>query len=86
MSDVNLPKVPEEVRSDLNIIKAQRKDKKIGDTLRYLIGLNKVKPETQERLKKYGFKGETWDQILNYIMDEVDKNDQERKERENNVN
>ncbi len=39
-----------------------------------------LKTETRDRLKKYGFKGETWDQILNYLMDEVDKSEKERKE------
>ena len=28
---------------------------------------------TRERLRTFGKKGETWDELLNRIMDEVDK-------------
>jgi hypothetical protein len=28
---------------------------------------------TRERLRTFGMKGETWDELLNRLMDEVDK-------------
>jgi macrodomain Ter protein organizer (MatP/YcbG family) len=39
MTKVQLPKVEEETRTELNIIKAQRKCKSLDETLKYLISL-----------------------------------------------
>ena len=43
MVKVQLPKVEEETRSELNQIKARRNDKTLGDSLNYLIDLDKNK-------------------------------------------
>jgi hypothetical protein len=40
MEKVNLPKVEYDIRAGLNMIKALRKDKTLGDTLYYLISLD----------------------------------------------
>lgn len=40
MVKVNLPKVEEETRAELNIIKARRKEKSLNETLDYLISLD----------------------------------------------
>lgn len=82
---VNLPKVDDETRSELNIIKAQRKDKSLDETLNYLINTEKqyhlpghitivVNSETLDELKKYDCQGNSsWDKILNSIMDEIER-------------
>jgi len=81
---VNLPKVEEETRAELNIIKARRKHKSLGETLNYLVNCEKqyylpefikivVKSETLDRLKKYDSKDESWDKLLNDLMDENER-------------
>jgi len=42
MVKVQLPKVEEDIRSNLNVIKAKRKDKSLTDTLDYLISLDLI--------------------------------------------
>lgn len=49
MVKVNLPKVEEETRAELNIIKAQRKDKSLGDTLQGLIEDSNELVETKKK-------------------------------------
>ena len=52
MVKVNLPKVEEETRSELNQIKARRNDKTLGETLDYLVELDKNKLDlTYEELE-----------------------------------
>ena len=50
---VNLPKVEEETRAELNIIKARRKDKSLDDTLQSLIEDSKELVEAKELIKNY---------------------------------
>ena len=32
-----------------------------------------IRKETKKRLKRYGSFGESWDQLINRILDEIDK-------------
>lgn len=84
MVKVQLPKVEEETRTELNIIKARRKDKSLDETLNYLIDSEKqhyspenisiiVKAGTLDKLKNYDIDGNSsWDKLLNRMMDELD--------------
>lgn len=49
MVKVQLPRVEEETRAELNIIKAQRKDKSLGDTLQGLIEDSKELVEAKKK-------------------------------------
>lgn len=85
MVKVQLPKVEEETRTELNIIKARRKDKSLDETLNYLIDSEKqhylpenisiiVKAGTLDKLKNYDIDGNSsWDKLLNRMMDELEK-------------
>jgi len=76
MVKVNLPKVEEETRSELNIIKAQRKHKSLDETLNYLLYHDKISQNMSmsslERLGKLTRTNETWDELINRILDERD--------------
>ncbi|HZK71039.1 MAG TPA: hypothetical protein VFD03_05895 [Clostridia bacterium] len=47
MVKVQLPKVEEETRAGLNIIKARRKDRLLNETLEYLISLDAEKEKNK---------------------------------------
>jgi len=38
-----------------------------------------IRKETKERLRKYGSFGESWDQLINKILDEIDRSHEGRR-------
>lgn len=49
MEKVQLPKVEEETRADLNVLKANRKDKTLDATLKYLLSLEEKNQFLEKR-------------------------------------
>ncbi len=89
MVKVQLPKVEEETRSELNIIKAQRKHRSLDETLNYLLYHDKISQNMSmsslERLGKLTRTNETWDDLINRILDEREEADKKIRELENKI-
>lgn len=86
MVKVQLPKVEEETRAELNVIKARRKDKDLNKTLVYLVSLDKqqyspefvtivLETETLDKLKTLDVENNSWDELLNVLMDKLNNRD-----------
>ena len=74
---VNLPKVEDNIRIELNVLKARRDDRTLDKTFEYLLSLPTLSHKTIERLnnhRKWGIKrgdpGESWDDLVNRILDD----------------
>lgn len=50
MGKVQLPKVDDEIRDELRMMKARRKDKGLSETLNYLIGLEARIKELEDEI------------------------------------
>jgi hypothetical protein len=89
MVKVQLPKVEEETRAELNIIKARRKDKSLDETLNYLLYHDKISQNMSmsslERLGKLTRANETWDDLINRILDERDEANRKIRELESDL-
>jgi len=79
MEKVQLPKVKQENRIELNVLKAQRDDNSLDNTFEYLLKLPRISLETIERLKlKRQWVGtedrqETDDELVNRFLDYMEE-------------
>lgn len=77
MEKVQLPKVKQKNRIELNVLKAQRDDTTLDTTLEYLLKLPRLSITTIERLNKkrqwIGDRQETDDELINRFLNYIEE-------------